>query len=434
MKHQLCLVPYCPLHFPIQITRMMNPGISRLVNQRKDACSLSPTQITDNKSESSVPAKSRVKKGKYTKMAEITIPDDELRPEYDETSLKNGIRGKYAQQYAAGTNMVRLAPDVAAAYPNEETVNEALRLALETEMSPLEEIQNAALDTSSDLGTLLRKCKLLAARLGSQQLEDWLIWESTGYPEEVPVPGYRVWGLQVRGNFVAPYGSSLEKVPIPPARLPKEVRKTYNEYKFRLSIATIESMLEKNNTDMIQINTNDLSLNLNNVYQDMDCLECWGEFSPTNLVELLNTVRNRILDFSLAVWKEHPKAGETNSSAPESPSSDKITQIFNMTVHGGTANLVGTANNSSVAFNIGSNDFESVRRALQSNGVSEQDITELERALAVDKPPQSPEQFGPKVSSWIAGMMKKASEGTWSVGIATAGNLLAKIISEYYGL
>lgn len=63
-------------------------------------------------------------------MAEITTPDDELRPEYDETSLKNGIRGKYAQQYAAGTNIVRLAPDVVAAFPNEEAVNEALRFVL----------------------------------------------------------------------------------------------------------------------------------------------------------------------------------------------------------------------------------------------------------------------------------------------------------------
>ena len=65
-----------------------------------------------------------------TKMADIFIPNDELRPEYDETSLKNGVRGKYAQQYAAGTNIVCLTPDVAAAFPNEEAVNEALRFVL----------------------------------------------------------------------------------------------------------------------------------------------------------------------------------------------------------------------------------------------------------------------------------------------------------------
>ncbi len=109
---------------------MMNPDTSRLVSQHKDGCSLSPTQIADNESELSVPAKSHVKKGKYTKMADITAPNDELRPEYDETLLKNGTRGKYAQQYAASTNIVQLAPDVVAAFPNEEAVNEALRFVL----------------------------------------------------------------------------------------------------------------------------------------------------------------------------------------------------------------------------------------------------------------------------------------------------------------
>jgi hypothetical protein len=56
--------------------------------------------------------------------------DDDLREEYDETVLKNGVRGKYAQRLATGSNVVRLAPDVAAAFPTEEAVNEALRLLL----------------------------------------------------------------------------------------------------------------------------------------------------------------------------------------------------------------------------------------------------------------------------------------------------------------
>ena len=58
-----------------------------------------------------------------TKMVDLTVPVDELRPGYDDITLKDGVRGKYAEQYAAGTNIVRLAPDVAAAFPNEETVN-----------------------------------------------------------------------------------------------------------------------------------------------------------------------------------------------------------------------------------------------------------------------------------------------------------------------
>ena len=62
---------------------------------------------------------------------EVNTPlEDDLRDEYDETLLKSGVRGKYVQRLAAGSNIVRLAPDVAAAFPTEEAVNEALRLLL----------------------------------------------------------------------------------------------------------------------------------------------------------------------------------------------------------------------------------------------------------------------------------------------------------------
>ena len=56
--------------------------------------------------------------------------EDELRPEYDLSQLKGGVRGKYAERYRAGTNLVLLSPDVAAAFPTDEAVNEALRLLL----------------------------------------------------------------------------------------------------------------------------------------------------------------------------------------------------------------------------------------------------------------------------------------------------------------
>ena len=58
--------------------------------------------------------------------------DDELRPEYDLAQLlKSGVRGKYAERYRAGTNLVLLEPDVANAFPDEESVNEALRLVIQ---------------------------------------------------------------------------------------------------------------------------------------------------------------------------------------------------------------------------------------------------------------------------------------------------------------
>jgi hypothetical protein len=52
---------------------------------------------------------------------------DELRPEYKREDLGQGVRGKHYQEYQKGTNLVLLSPDVAAAFPTEEDVNEALR-------------------------------------------------------------------------------------------------------------------------------------------------------------------------------------------------------------------------------------------------------------------------------------------------------------------
>jgi hypothetical protein len=54
--------------------------------------------------------------------------EDELRPEYDLSQLKGGVRGKHAERYLAGTNLALLAPDVRHAFPTDEAVNEALRL------------------------------------------------------------------------------------------------------------------------------------------------------------------------------------------------------------------------------------------------------------------------------------------------------------------
>mgnify|MGYP006871808806 FL=1 len=52
---------------------------------------------------------------------------DDLRPEYDLSKPKGGVRGKYAKRFQQGTNLVLLWPDVARYFPDERAVNAALR-------------------------------------------------------------------------------------------------------------------------------------------------------------------------------------------------------------------------------------------------------------------------------------------------------------------
>lgn len=64
--------------------------------------------------------------------------EDELRPEYDLTELlKGGVRGKYAERYREGTNLVLLTSDVAAAFPDSDAVNEALQLVIQVSKIPV---------------------------------------------------------------------------------------------------------------------------------------------------------------------------------------------------------------------------------------------------------------------------------------------------------
>jgi hypothetical protein len=54
--------------------------------------------------------------------------DDDLLPEYDLSKMKLVGRGIYAERYRSGTNLVLLEPDVREAFPDDQSVNEALRV------------------------------------------------------------------------------------------------------------------------------------------------------------------------------------------------------------------------------------------------------------------------------------------------------------------
>jgi hypothetical protein len=45
----------------------------------------------------------------------------------DEYDFSNGVRGKYVDRFAKGSNVIVLDPDVAEVFPDSESVNQALR-------------------------------------------------------------------------------------------------------------------------------------------------------------------------------------------------------------------------------------------------------------------------------------------------------------------
>ena len=61
---------------------------------------------------------------------------DDLRSEYDLKKLKLVGRGVFAERYRSGTNLVLLEPDIRKAFPDDASVNKALRVLVRAKKHP----------------------------------------------------------------------------------------------------------------------------------------------------------------------------------------------------------------------------------------------------------------------------------------------------------
>jgi hypothetical protein len=66
------------------------------------------------------------------KKASAKGTNSDLRPEYDLSQLKGGVRGKYYREATAGTNLVLIEHELADVFPDSESVNRALRMLVKT--------------------------------------------------------------------------------------------------------------------------------------------------------------------------------------------------------------------------------------------------------------------------------------------------------------
>jgi hypothetical protein len=94
--------------------------------------------------------------------------DNDLRPEYDFASMKGGVRGKYVARLRKGSNLVLLEPEVAAAFPSDDAVNEALRGVLNTTRAVRGKggLPNKALQPTSRAASRAKKARRAGAARG----------------------------------------------------------------------------------------------------------------------------------------------------------------------------------------------------------------------------------------------------------------------------
>ena len=146
-------------------------------------------------------------------------------------------------------------------------------------MSFLKEIQEIATDSKTDLTSLLRKCKILATRLGSAEFRIWVDNELSGYKSVDDLPEYRILQVPSKGNFFGPHGSGYKNAEIPLSCIPEKYKEQISHTYLKLPIAAIEILLKNSDkgeprhhwtADFVRL-VNELE----EIYPNMRCMEAW---------------------------------------------------------------------------------------------------------------------------------------------------------------
>jgi hypothetical protein len=305
-------------------------------------------------------------------------------------------------------------------------------------MGLLAEIQAAVVEGQSEIAPILLKLRLLAARLGSQPLADWVKHESEGYPEDVDVPDYRVLAVAYHGTFSGPFGAGIKNAPLSPYLIEKFAGESWTHFQMTQSIAAVDELLSNSKKGgTLQIEAANLILLLQGkVYEGYACNSVTGTISRASLAAIRHAVMNRVLELTIEIEKSVPEAADVtlvNTGNLSGNVAGVTTQIAQQIIYGNYTS-VSAQSGATVSVTIDTGDKASLSQYLVQAGLPEDDAKELAELAASETPESKSEPMGPRVRDWLLTNLKKAGAGTWKVGLAVATDVIKEGLLKYYGL
>ena len=224
-------------------------------------------------------------------------------------------------------------------------------------MTLLRQIQDELASSDVDVVAVLRKCKILARRLNSDQFAQWVDWELNGYPADAEVPAYRTVHPVHYASFSNGYWS-IQQHPISTLLIDKEWRHHFEPFLYRAGIEAVKALAASDGGGMLQ--RNDLRFLLKNKVVDLPCHQFWSQISEVELKQIISAVTNRLLDFVMDIETENPNAGEAPPGELPVPP-EKVQQLVHNHFHGPVGNI---AQNSSSFSQTATLNFDQVREVI----------------------------------------------------------------------
>ena len=207
-------------------------------------------------------------------------------------------------------------------------------------MTLLRQIQIAASDSQSSISTVLLKAKILASRLKNGEFSAWVDCELNGYPagKEEALPPYRILSVEAHGLFRNRSGLIWNDAPIMTSFLPANLKVWGETTYIRQAISSVVSAATSAGELQVEW-PQEIAIHFGaKGYNGFECLRAWQIVSQHSLIAIVDTVRSRLIDFSLKIEAENPDAGEALPNVTPIPK-HKVQMIFNNTFHGSVGNV-----------------------------------------------------------------------------------------------
>jgi len=295
-------------------------------------------------------------------------------------------------------------------------------------------LRSDVLDGDVNITSSLRRAKVLAAELHHDGFRAWVDAELFGYRGDPELPDYRIFRTDSFGTFSGPFQRVINNFLIPVFNLPDEVRELATEVRLNQPVGELEALARKGQdlqefwpTEAVLLARDRIQLSGGYILVEarklIPCYICEG---------IVETVRNKLLEFIIELQKLNPEILETDEAVNQILAND-VANVFITTISGGQ-NVVatGVGNTQNVKQGVVVGDFSTLEAYLQGLGVSPEDVNELRSAIDADGK-RAKGSFGELVKNWLARFTQKALDGLFNVAVSSAVPLVIAAVEQFYG-
>ena len=299
-------------------------------------------------------------------------------------------------------------------------------------MGLFQDILDGAVDEQSNLAAVLRRCLILASKLGHEPFRQWVSQELNGYRSVEELPDYRVLKSHSLCNLAGRW--PLKNQPIPTSGLSREMREMAETLRFREGVDALLRLLEADELGVMwpEGAIRRLSALLDN---GMVCTRAWVVVPVGAIPGVLGAIRSRVIDFTLSIEEDFPEVEKAPVGSKPVPL-EQVEQRYQTIIMGQGHSITfggGSIVSQRIERQVVVGDAASLRGYLAQQGIEEPDLAELDAALTEGATVDDLRNERSRLRRWVETVADKASKGATDLAKTATRELILLTVRYYFG-